>query len=56
MSAQMRVLRQSPVDDYFEIAGQFISDWPPNVAADDSHRFALESVRHRATSEGCAGP
>lgn len=56
MSAQMRVLRQRRVGDYFEIAGQFLSDWPPNVAADDSQRFTLESVRHRATSEGCAGP
>jgi len=55
MSAQMQVLRQSHVGDDFEIAGQFISDCPPNADADDSHRFTLESVRPRATSEGCAG-
>ena len=47
--AQMRVLRQRHVGDYFELPGQFFSDWPPNVAADDSQRFTLESVRHRAS-------
>jgi hypothetical protein len=68
MSARMRVLRQRPVGDYFEIAGQFLtdglvlSDGPPNGDADSANRFTVESVRHRATSEDgaasdeCAGP
>ena len=50
MSAQMRVLRQRPAGDYFEIAGQFITDCPPNADADDSHRITIKSVRRRATS------
>jgi len=61
MSARMRVLRQRPVGDYFEIAGQFLSDGPPHGSADSANRFTVESVRHRvnsedrATSEECAG-
>ena len=51
MSARMRVLRQRPVGDYFEIAGQFLSDGPTPAGDDDANRFTVESVRHRVTSE-----
>jgi hypothetical protein len=50
MSALMKVLRQKRVGGYFEIAGQFLSDCPPNAANDDPHQLAPESERHRATS------
>jgi hypothetical protein len=55
MSARMRVLRQRPVGDYFEIAGQFLIDGPTQAGDDDANRFTVESVRHRATSEECPG-
>ena len=44
----MRVLRQRPVGGYFEIAGQFITDCPPNADADDPHR-----ITHRVGPSPC---
>lgn len=57
MSSRMRVLRQRQVGDYFEIAGQFLTDGPVltdgplNEGEDESNRFTVESVRHRVTSK-----
>jgi hypothetical protein len=45
MRALMKVLRQQPVGGYVEIAGQFLSECPPNAAIDDPHRPAPESER-----------
>jgi hypothetical protein len=55
MSASMRVLRQKRVGRYFEIAGQFLADCPPEADGDDQHRLALDSVRQHVRSSGFAG-
>jgi hypothetical protein len=50
MSALMKVIRQKPVGDYVEIAGQFLANCPPSAANDDRHAPALESEPRHTTS------